>query len=61
MPKTLTIEANDDTITRYYVVLSDRLSIAALAFTWVILLLAYLRAARRTRKLERRLAGIAGA
>lgn len=61
MPKTLTIEANDDTITRYYVVLSDRLSIAALAFTWVLLLLAYLRAARRTRKLERRLAGIAGA
>lgn len=61
MPKTLTIEANDDTITRYYVVLSDRLSIAALAFTWVLLLLAYLRAARRTRRLERRLAGIAGA
>lgn len=61
MPRTLTVEANGDTIARYYVVLSDRLSIAALAFTWVILLLAYVRAARRTRRLERRLAGMAGA
>jgi len=58
MPKTLTVEANGNTIARYYVVLSDRLSVAALAFTWVILLVAYVRAARRTRQLERRLAAV---
>lgn len=61
MPKTLTVEANGNTVARYYVILSDRLSVAALAFTWVILLVAYVRAARRTRHLERRLSGMAGA
>src|SRR5690606_18959232 len=58
MPKTLTVEANGNTVARYYVILSDRLSVAALAFTWVILLVAYVRAARRTRQLERRLAAV---
>ena len=56
MPRTLTVEQNGNTIARYYVVLSDQLSVAALAFTWVILLVAYLRAIRRTRRLERQLA-----
>jgi len=54
----MTVKANGATIARYYVVLSDRLSVAALAFTWVILLVAYVRAARRTRQLERRLAAV---
>ena len=56
MPRTLTVEQNGNIIARYYVVLTDQLSVATLAFTWVILLVAYLRAIRRTRRLERQLA-----
>jgi len=58
MPKTMTFGADGGSAARYYIVLSDRLSVAALAFTWVILLVAYLRAAHRNRTLQRRLAAL---
>ncbi|MCC6799590.1 MAG: hypothetical protein IT325_05715 [Anaerolineae bacterium] len=61
MPRMMTFGAESDRPAHYYLVLSDRASVAALAFTWILLLIAYVRSARRNRRLQRRLAGMAGA
>lgn len=61
MPKMMTFGADSHRPVRYYLVLSDRASVAALAFTWILLLIAYVRTARRNRRLQRQLAGMASA